>query len=862
GARRPELAIDLKARTSHGGPDLERQRHPLTRSFGSGNLQWSVDRNTVRSRSQTVVRSPKGGQLIASQFPRSPNRFDPQAATRQETHAALRWDRGRRGTFAISRQHRANTLWGGSVFDVVDDPDHKRKWLCTDYGLTTLDEADRVTGVFTQADGLIHNRVTSGLLHAGKLYFGAAAASTEGGLIEFDAKKNVWTTRFESDGLATRKIAKLESHGDRLRVVYAGESGVGNNHHYRLCPPGEFAPKTGRVTSGGTPKGYGSSQWPKHLANLGDPAPVLGGHVLATRSIGNKSYIATSNGLLIVDADTSLPGLIAKVEAVELPVTLIVDPAEIQIAAAKAATISIRTPEELAKLLKSRNPYLRTRAYAMTWQRSFRVFSATINKADFIPVLVQAVGDPHVRARSTGLFVLSTLADASTIPAWKTALKDRDHRIRALAAMTLARLGGPPELSYFEELLTNEATSTPFGLESSISTGANREHVYAALAKIATPEVMRLLMQHPPSNRSDYDMTVFQPLGIVLRRHPEEIAGLLKANAPQHTSPSDRDYVRKLLAAAGSDILPQLHHALRDKDRVVRSNAARGCGAIGETSSIPQLIQALDLESGLSQASIVWALGELKADAAMPKLVTMYIDAKNDERRMQGGGFRASQAMAVYQAQYESIQDLQSLSRDWDKLHQTIGRETINPRENEELLTPGIILEAVRKIGVQAAQDFYRRLAAESDLTARLEASEQLAHAVDSDVAKNTPILRNLLADQNADVRVRSAASLLILGDTQVRSLVLEWLKSSNAFVRRSMLMQLMRVMDGGKLEFARDAIRSFNLTEQAVVRGKEVQTRDALLERIGSRRTTRLDREFPLGIPFLIDAEQARGRC
>jgi hypothetical protein len=44
-----------------------------------------------------------------------------------------------------------------------------------------------------------------------------------------------------------------------------------------------------------------------------------------------------------------------------------------------------------------------------------------------------------------------------------------------------------------------------------------------------------------------------------------------------------------------------------------------------DQSAIPRPIAALDLESGLSRVSIVWALGKLRATLAIPKLVDLYL---------------------------------------------------------------------------------------------------------------------------------------------------------------------------------------------------------------------------------------------
>ena len=95
-------------------------------------------------------------------------------------------------------------------------------------------------------------------------------------------------------------------------------------------------------------------------------------------------------------------------------------------------------------------------------------------------------------------------------------------------------------------------------------------------------------------------------------------------------------FAREVFLAAGPALLPQLHEALASQDRVVRSNAARACGAIGDKGSIPRLITALDLESGLSRESIVLALGESKAREALPRLYALFVDAKNSENSTRG----------------------------------------------------------------------------------------------------------------------------------------------------------------------------------------------------------------------------------
>jgi HEAT repeat protein len=267
-------------------------------------------------------------------------------------------------------------------------------------------------------------------------------------------------------------------------------------------------------------------------------------------------------------------------------------------------------------------------------------------------------------------------------------------------------------------------------------------------------------------------------------------------------------FAQEVFKHGGPQILPQLYRALGSRDRVVRSNAARGCGAIGDRASIGPLIAALDLESGLSRASIVWALGELKAKQALPQLAELYVDARNDEQRNRGAGFRVAQAAAQVVAQYDSIGRLDEIESDWDELKRLTNPPPVDPRRNEPLLSTSTVLDAVRKIGPEFSQAFYRQLAGEKDTSARREAAERLAEAGAEDRADNLRILRSLLADQQAHVQMAAAVSLLILDQREVQPRILAWLQSSEPWQRSQMALQLQRVSDGRRLAFARDVIR------------------------------------------------------
>jgi len=322
-------------------------------------------------------------------------------------------------------------------------------------------------------------------------------------------------------------------------------------------------------------------------------------------------------------------------------------------------------------------------------------------------------------------------------------------------------------------------------------------------------------------------------LGKSLRKHPDAAALLLTAyDSDPYPWDSQVRFAQAVFKYAQKTLLPVLHKSLTSGDRVVRSNAARACGAVGDTSSIPHLIKALSLESGLSRASIVWALGELKGKEVLPHLAKLYVDARNDEKRRRGAGFRASQSGAAIKAHYDSIRDLNAIGSEWDELKAALRPQPVEPRKNEELLEPRHILEAVSKIGPAASQEFYRTLAGEKDEEGRREAAVHLAEVNKEDIEENQSILRNLLADTETSVRIRAAVSLLILGQEMTRGPLLEWLNSPNAWEKYQLLEQLGRVKEGEQLSFARKQLEAIavdksldsemrRLAQQLIVREK-----------------------------------------
>ena len=222
----------------------------------------------------------------------------------------------------------------------------------------------------------------------------------------------------------------------------------------------------------------------------------------------------------------------------------------------------------------------------------------------------------------------------------------------------------------------------------------------------------------------------------------------------------------------------------------------------------------------------------MKAREALPRLAAIYIDARNDEKRRRGAGFLAAQSMAQFQSQIDNLRDARDIASEWDELKAQGRPRPIDPRHNEPLLEARTILEAVGRIGPEASQDFYRKLAAETDREARAVAAGWLGE-VPAAKAQNEPILRNLLADADERVRMAAAVSLLMLGETDVREPILAWLKSAEKRPPRAMVGQLARVKEGRLLVFALAALRKLAEDDDSSAWSDYATTPAKLLQRI-----------------------------
>ena len=675
-----------------------------------------------------------------------------------------------------------------AVWAVVFDDARQQEWLCVGAGLAVLPRGETTLRHFGSTEGVGCGPVLDGVELNGKLYFASGWDDSRGGLTVFDPPTRVFTSFFRADGMDTDKVAGLAVKEGQLELRYGVEYlrfHNLDNQRYRQFRPGLLDPTTGQFTSGGAPEFPPQAEADQRLAQATvGTLPFLGGPAYRRYERDGQTWLCGSRGLVIFPGRETPVLNFAPMQVRRVPNLT-------QTLREEAKRTAIPNPipiDRLKELLGHANRYLRANALAAA-------INPVLNDGGdaYALVLADCVHDSYRNVRSTAVSLLSRSKSPAALPPLREALEDTDPGIRAVAALALANHGDVPPLEFFEDIIEHSGRfgNFPFGADSSLGVEADAVRAYAALAPYADRKIFEFLVSRPPPNHDDIKK-LYPVLGDSLRRHPDAAEVLLAAQDPERSG-ALRGFVQGIFQQAGKELLPGLHEALASKDRVVRSNAARACGAIGEPSSIPQLIQALDLESGLARASIVWALGELKAREAVPKLVELHQDAHNaGHNRQAGSGFLAQQAMAASREQYTALRNLDAIASDWEELKVAAQRRPHDPRRDEELLTPDLILEAVRKIGPAAAQEFYRTLAAASDSADRAEAAIGLTEGTDRE--PNLKILRNLADDAMVDVSIRARVSLLLLGEPGEDAFLRDRLHAGDDQERREILEQLGRL--------------------------------------------------------------------
>ncbi|HEY3285044.1 MAG TPA: HEAT repeat domain-containing protein [Armatimonadota bacterium] len=705
---------------------------------------------------------------------------------------------------------------------VFDDEGH-RAYVCTNGGVAILSLPEgALVGRLTLADGLPSNKVEDVARIARRLYLACELGDADGGLAVLDLDTGLLQTLGAADGLTCDKVKALRVEGERLHIlygaVYTPRAPIATGDRW-IFEPGDnrvavskssiLDTRTGEIRDGD------EVLTPKPPAQEQPSVPYLGGIRLVDESHGGKRYLGGTHGLLIAEgaefsrlpaAGTIVLGGSKSWSTPEPPGWVPAEQAVVRatqtqqwLAEARAAKVpSGPDPSMLPSLLTSPNPYLRA-----------EILSRGMESPAYGVAAEAFVDDPNPRLAATATYLVSKSQAPTAVPALRRALNSPDPQVRGLAALSLAARGEPPRLDLLEEVLRRRdgLGNYPFGAASSVGVLVGPEEAFRSLAPHAGRAVFELLLRYPRSCVECFEVKALLPaLGDSLRSHPEAADVLLAVKDGKYGQPGRVRLAAAIFGAAGPKMLPLLHQALESPERVIRSNAARACGAAGSPSSIAPLLRALEMESGLVRASVVSALGELQATRALPRLAKLYVEVRQDEKRRLGAGFRAAQAQSQMGAQYESLSSLAVLGGDWEDL-----RSVLRPAAREELggqlLDAGVILEAVRKMGSTPTRGFYHALAADKEPDSRLEAAQRLGEASPGD--RGVQVLRNLMADPSEVVRMAAAASLLIANQPVDEREVLRWLRPDGKWMRKRALAELSRVKSADKLAFALPALEA-----------------------------------------------------
>src|SRR5262249_13119983 len=248
--------------------------------------------------------------------------------------------------------HAASELSHFRVNKIVFDDDAKKAYVCTDGGVSVLSLPEgNVVGRITVSDGLPSNRVTDVVRVGDKLCFGCGPFRVEGGVAILDLKTGQIHRFNKRDGLPSYHIKELHAEGDKVHVLFdtflpsaswdhhhgdrTGAVAVGNEITFKSCI---LDLKTHKIVAGNEilkPQGEKSMR-----------LPLLGGTVTVDVVHQGKRYLGGSRGLLILE-DPKM----TFAERPTVAVKRILTRTQRWLAEARERSVSVRSPEDLAKLL-------------------------------------------------------------------------------------------------------------------------------------------------------------------------------------------------------------------------------------------------------------------------------------------------------------------------------------------------------------------------------------------------------------------------------------------------------------------------------------------------------------------------------
>lgn len=258
-----------------------------------------------------------------------------------------------------------------------------------------------------------------------------------------------------------------------------------------------------------------------------------------------------------------------------------------------------------------------------------------------VPLLIQVVETRSRLFRSHAAESLGQIADRRAVPTLIALLKDDDPAVRANATSALVRIPDRQALEPLRQVLTDEDDDV-------------RIHALQAIAEIgdarAVPDLLERLNDRSPEVQVAAaealgqcgDARAVEPLLERLKSDDEPIllraiSALRRLKDPRAAQAllallhDERDVVRQrvvdTLGLVGDhEIAQRLEQVMKyDRSELVRANAAKALGAIGDPGSIDALVDALHDEFPIRCRAVV-SLGVLHDDAAMPAISALLRD--------------------------------------------------------------------------------------------------------------------------------------------------------------------------------------------------------------------------------------------
>lgn len=255
------------------------------------------------------------------------------------------------------------------------------------------------------------------------------------------------------------------------------------------------------------------------------------------------------------------------------------------------------------------------------------------------PALLEALRGEYYAVRAAAALALGRLGDVQALPGLMNSLKDAEPEVRAAAVEALGRFATHDSLEAIANLLLDDPELMPRQAAVQALVRTRREDVIPYLMEAlrdsywwyereqATGELLNAIAglgnaTVPPLIEAlgDAEGTVRRMAASVLGRlrDPRALEPLRMALYDTHFDVCQA--AAQALAAFGPAALPVLLEALSHPEAWIRQQALIGLGKIQDPQIPPALLGLLDDENRDVRKQAIQALGELRAESALPVL--------------------------------------------------------------------------------------------------------------------------------------------------------------------------------------------------------------------------------------------------